>query len=513
MAEQSPMINDEVKGLSHETLGAESPTVPADCSPVPLESILCTEELNRRPSRLPDYETENRALVALAKALADSPRTILQTLAETILDVFKADSAGLSLLTRNDGGKRFYWPAIAGVWKPHAGGGTPRDFGPCGDVLDRNSPLLFRHFERRYPYLSEVMPAAEECLLVPFYVHGKAVGTIWAIAHSQCRKFDAEDLRQLDSLGRFASAAYQAVEFTNELDFRRAALNVMEDAVSARHRLESLNEELRGEISERKHAEESIRRLLEEAQAREHELRAKQAQLVQVAKLASIGELASSVAHELNNPLNNVGLLVGNVLDQAQNHPIDPPSMRKHLTAALEQVNKAAAIIGHLRTFARTASTPPEPVDVHRVIRSAISLVEAQLRHHNVELVLDLSPNDPVVIGNAIKLEQVFINLLMNAHDAVERVVDKRIAITSTVRMSHVELSVRDTGVGISPEHHACIFDPFFTTKEVGKGTGLGLSISYGIIQEHGGTIVVESEPGKGATFIVTLPVPHIAKS
>lgn len=101
-----------------------------------LDSILCTEELRRRPLRLPDYETENRALTALASALADSRSNVLQTLAETILDVTQCDSSGLSLLTKNDGGKRFYWPAIAGMWKPHVGGGTPRDFGPCGDVLE-----------------------------------------------------------------------------------------------------------------------------------------------------------------------------------------------------------------------------------------------------------------------------------------------------------------------------------------------------------------------------------------
>ena len=176
---------------------------------VPLESVLCTEELHRRPSRPPDHEKENRALAALAHALAESPRTILQVLADTILEVFQADSAGLSLLTTHDGGKRFYWPAIAGVWKPHIGGGTPRDFGPCGDVLDRNAPLLFRHFERRYPYFEPVTPPVEECLLVPFYVEGKAVGTIWAIAHDEHRKFDAEDERLLSSLGTFTSSAYQ----------------------------------------------------------------------------------------------------------------------------------------------------------------------------------------------------------------------------------------------------------------------------------------------------------------
>src|SRR5262252_1861776 len=184
---------------------------------VPLESILCTEELNRRPTRPRDYETENRALVSLAQALAESPRTILQTMAEKILEVFQAGSAGLSLLTKEDGGKRFYWPAIAGMWKPHIGGGTPRDFGPCGDVLDQNVPLLFRHFERRYPYLLPVTPPAEECLLVPFYVEGEAVGTIWAIMHSGRRKFDAEDERLMNVLGQFASLAYQTLVSVEDL--------------------------------------------------------------------------------------------------------------------------------------------------------------------------------------------------------------------------------------------------------------------------------------------------------
>ena len=238
---------------------------------VPLESVLCTEELNQRPTRQPDYETENRALVSLAQALAASPHTILQTLADTVLEVFRAGSAGISLLTED--GKRFYWPAIAGLWKPHIGGGTPRDFGPCGDVLDRNAPLMFRHFELRYTYFLPVTPPVEECLLVPFYVKGKAVGTIWAIAHDDRRKFDAEDMRQLTSLGSFASTAYQAVTLLDALkqqeetlkhthtelgqnmtelreatvqaqNSRRAALNLMEDAVKSREALQTVNTEL-----------------------------------------------------------------------------------------------------------------------------------------------------------------------------------------------------------------------------------------------------------------------------
>lgn len=210
---------------------------------VSLESILCTGELARRSARPPDYQTENRALVALAQALADSPESILQKLADTILEVFQAHSAGISLLSED--GETFYWPAIAGAWKPHIGGGTPRDFGPCGDVLDCNRPLLFKHFERRYPYLLEAAPLAEEALLLPFYVRGKAVGTIWAMAHDGRRKFDAEDLRQMESLSRFASSAYQAVQLEQLQESRRAALKSMEDAVESRRAVEKLNLELR----------------------------------------------------------------------------------------------------------------------------------------------------------------------------------------------------------------------------------------------------------------------------
>src|SRR5262245_20955205 len=220
-----------------------------------LESILCTEELLRRPSRRPDYDRENSALVALVAALADSPHTILQTLADKVLEVVRADSAGLSLLTKDE--KRFYWAAIAGAWHPHVGGGTPRGFGPCGDVLNCNLPMLFSHWERRYPYLSPATPLAEEGLLVPFHVNGKAVGTIWAIAHTDRRKFDGEDLRLLESLGRVAAAAYQAVASIDDLKVQvaerekaEAALleltNGLEAQVRARtEELERRNEEVK----------------------------------------------------------------------------------------------------------------------------------------------------------------------------------------------------------------------------------------------------------------------------
>lgn len=177
--------------------------------------VISTDELSRRPTRPPDHASENRALVALAEGLTASPDGMLQRLAETALDLCRAHSAGLSLLDEDR--KRFYWPAIAGQWASHIGGGTPRDFGPCGTVLDRNVPLLFSRPDRHFTNLALVTPHIEEGLLIPFYVDGEAVGTIWIIGHDQSRRFDAEDLRVMTNLARFAAAVYQTRRSLNAL--------------------------------------------------------------------------------------------------------------------------------------------------------------------------------------------------------------------------------------------------------------------------------------------------------
>ena len=173
-----------------------------------LQSVHSADELVRRPSRAPDFEAESRALIDLAREMATSPDKILQKLTETALRLCGAQSAGISILEPD--GKRFYWPAIAGRWAEHLGGGTPRNFGPCGTVLDRNAALLFSHPERDFDYLAPVTPPAEEALLMPFFVHGKAVGTIWIIAHDDRRRFESEDLRLMRDLA-FAASAYQSL--------------------------------------------------------------------------------------------------------------------------------------------------------------------------------------------------------------------------------------------------------------------------------------------------------------
>ena len=261
------------------------------------------------------------------------------------------------------------------------------------------------------------------------------------------------------------------------------------------------------DISARRAAEEEIRVLLAHAEQREQELREKQSQLVQAAKLASLGEMAAGIAHEINNPLNNINLFIANALDHLESGQTEHAKPVQHLRSAAKQIERAATIVSHLRTFARASSAPYERVDVHAVLRSALLLMDLQLRFNNIDVAVQLAAHTAVVQGNAIQLEQVFVNLLSNARDAVESTPCKRIVVRSRVDEPHLTIAVEDNGAGISADLLARLFDPFFTTKEPGRGTGLGLSISYGILKEHGGTIAVESTPGQGSVFIVRLPV------
>jgi C4-dicarboxylate-specific signal transduction histidine kinase len=213
------------------------------------------------------------------------------------------------------------------------------------------------------------------------------------------------------------------------------------------------------------------------------------------------------VAHELNNPLNNIGLFVGNTLDMLSMDG-DKEAMRRELRSTMQQVRKATEIISHLRTFGRAAHVTREPLSVNDVIFRALSLVQEQFRLRQIRVELELEAGEgAIVVGNGIRLEQAFINLLTNARDAVVDADTKQVRISSTVTEEHVELVFEDSGCGIPAGCEKRIFDPFFTTKPVGSGTGLGLSITYGIITDHGGTIAVASRPGSGARFVVQLPL------
>lgn len=194
-----------------------------------LRSVRLIDELAHRPAQAPDYAAECRGLLTLGQELANAPDQVLHTLARTTLELVGAQSAGISLLEAD--GLHFYWPAIAGRWADKVGGVTPRDYGPCGTVVDCDSALLFSHPELDFDYYAPVKPVVEEALLVPFYVNGKAAGTLWAVMHDRSRLFDSEDLRVMSDLCEFASSAYQSLKSLTKVNAASAIIESSDDAI------------------------------------------------------------------------------------------------------------------------------------------------------------------------------------------------------------------------------------------------------------------------------------------
>ncbi|HXG63500.1 MAG TPA: ATP-binding protein, partial [Blastocatellia bacterium] len=223
-------------------------------------------------------------------------------------------------------------------------------------------------------------------------------------------------------------------------------------------------------------------------------------QLLQREKLSSIGLLAAGVAHEVNTPLAGISSYTQMLLQQVP----ESDARRKLLEKIHTQTLRASGIVNNLLNFSRTGDTQFREVDLNRVVEDTLQLLEPQLRNSRVEIVCHYGEDLPAAIASASKLQQVFMNLILNARDAMPN--GGRLTIQTRLVDTSLVVDFRDTGVGIAPENIARIYDPFFTTKEVGQGTGLGLALSYGIIQEHGGRIFVESRPGEGAHFTIKLP-------
>jgi PAS domain S-box-containing protein len=225
-------------------------------------------------------------------------------------------------------------------------------------------------------------------------------------------------------------------------------------------------------------------------------------QLQQREKLSSIGLLAAGVAHEVNTPLTGVSSYTQMLLGML------PATDPKHalLQKVRRQAERATNIVNNLLNFSRTGSaTEFSELDISRVLDDTLQLLEPQLRGNRIDIVRNYDPDAPFVFGNSGKLQQVFTNLLLNARDSIPD--GGSIKISTIPADEHgLVVEVSDTGIGIAPENVAKIYDPFYTTKGVGRGTGLGLAVSYGIVQEHSGHISVESTPGHGTTFRITLP-------
>ncbi|MCP4578085.1 MAG: hypothetical protein GY846_17565 [Deltaproteobacteria bacterium] len=272
--------------------------------------------------------------------------------------------------------------------------------------------------------------------------------------------------------------------------------------------LEAANDELRREIDKRKIMERAAKDAL-------LELKETQLQLIQSAKLASIGELASGVAHELNQPLMVIRTHAQMALRGHGKQALSSEEAIEHIRPIEKNTKRMMNIINHLHIFARQSQKTFSPEDVNGIMKGCFLMIGEQLRVHNVHLMFELAESLPKVMGNANQLEQVFLNIIINARDAVlegrtdekgKGVIEMATRIFRGER-EWVEILVRDTGKGISRKDLNRIFEPFFTTKEVGKGTGLGLSISYGIIKDHSGEIEVAETGPSGTTFRILLPV------
>jgi PAS domain S-box-containing protein len=266
------------------------------------------------------------------------------------------------------------------------------------------------------------------------------------------------------------------------------------------------------DLTDRKRAEEALResnRQLENALAALHvkgdEVKTMSQQLWQAAKLAAVGELAASIAHELNNPLAIVSLRVESLLAQT---PANDPR-RRVLEIVEQEVERMANLVANLLQFSRRGLPRVSTVDVSEDLVKTLELVQHHLRTRHVKVVQEFAPDMPTIQADRQQLRQVFLNLLTNASDAMPNggTLSVRTARGSLAGRSALVLEFSDTGVGIAEENLPKVLEPFFTTKEEGKGTGLGLAICRRAVQEHNGTIQVSSELGKGTCVRITIPL------
>jgi len=255
------------------------------------------------------------------------------------------------------------------------------------------------------------------------------------------------------------------------------------------------------DVTQRKKAEEELLVAYDKLQKT-------QLELIQSSKMAAVGQLAAGISHELSQPLTGIRGFAQTILLDLDKETV----IREDLERIIRQVDRMDTIIKNVRFFSRKSEFAISELDINKPVEDALMLLTEQLKVHNVRLVIELEKNLPKIKGDCNQLQQVFLNLIANARDAMDSLKDQREATlfikTSFARaMNVVVVNVRDTGCGISENVLEHIFNPFFTTKPPGKGTGLGLSIVYRIVESHGGKVSVESREGVGTCFTAVFPI------
>ena len=243
---------------------------------------------------------------------------------------------------------------------------------------------------------------------------------------------------------------------------------------------------------------------------RTQQLQAAQKKLLQNDRLASLGQLSASVAHEINNPISgvlNLSMLMQRMLKEDGVPPNRIEEFRKYLGQVTNETARVGRIVSDLLAFSRRSKPQHAPADLNRLVKTTLSLVQHKMKLSNVEVRTAFQENLPAVQCDASQIQQVALNLLLNAAEATQSKTERQVTVSTASNHGEVTLTVTDNGEGIPHENLSKIFDPFFTTKSEGKGVGLGLAVSYGIVQAHGGDIEVRSQLGVGTTFVVSLPL------
>jgi signal transduction histidine kinase len=253
-----------------------------------------------------------------------------------------------------------------------------------------------------------------------------------------------------------------------------------------------------GEKNEIHHLVAAVNRMVAELEKRRE-------QLVQSRKIASIGTLTAGIAHEINNPINNISLILESLLEDEES--MDETERLRLYQEAVDQADRASEIVRNLLEFSRASHPRMEETRLEEAVDKTFRLVKNELDLHHIRFVKEVNRNFPPLHLDKGGLQQVLLNLFMNGIQAMEKGGELKVVIGAAESPAEARIDVIDTGPGIAPEHLSQVFDPFFTTKKVGIGTGLGLSVSYNIIQKSGGRMEVDSQPGHGACFSILLPV------
>ncbi len=323
------------------------------------------------------------------------------------------------------------------------------DGGPPGEALRSGRPVLLQAIEE--PFWSEAVGLAPlDLLCVPMVTHQEAVGLL--VVAGRAGRLSAEHTPFLEQVAATVAVAVD-------------------------------NARLYGELA-----------------AFAAELERSQSQLIQAEKMAAVGRMAASIAHEINNPLQ----AIQNSLHLSLHPALDEERRRRYLQMAQQEVERLIQIVRRMLDFYRPASGTMQPLDINRPVEDALALANKRLQQAHIQVISRFSPDLPPVRGMANQLTQVFLNIIINAVEAMPDGGTLWIGTAYHAEREQVVAAFRDSGPGIPAEVRVHLFEPFHTTKPT--GTGLGLAISYGIVERHEGTIRVESQPGSGATFIVSLP-------